>query len=207
MAEGALDALLAVSRTIDWINERFGVVANYLVLFACLVSAANAAIRYGLDAILYISRNVPYMEGLQLGLAWYGNNANAFLELQWYMFTGIVLLGAPFTLKVNEHVRVDVLYGMAPQRVRIFIDIFGTIFFLMPICLILAYYTWFWFLDSWRINETSSNAGGLIRWPVKLILPVGFALMVLQGVSELIKRFAALAGRDTLHYRYESPVQ
>jgi TRAP-type mannitol/chloroaromatic compound transport system permease small subunit len=118
-----------------------------------------------------------------------------------------VLLGGPFTLKLNEHVRVDLLYGLASPRGRIFIDIFGTIFFLLPICLILIYFTWFWFLDSWRIQEYSSNAGGLIRWPVKLLLPVGFSLMALQGISELIKRIAALMGRYQLSDLYEAPLQ
>jgi TRAP-type mannitol/chloroaromatic compound transport system permease small subunit len=207
MAEEALNVFLKLSRIIDRINDQFGTIANFLVLFACLVSAANAAVRYGLNGLLYLTHNVPFFAGLQPGLTWYGNNANALLEAQWYMFAGMVLLGAPFTLKLNEHVRVDLLYGMASPRVRLWIDILGTIFFLLPICVILIYFTWFWFLDSWAINETSSNAGGLIRWPVKLLLPVGFTLMALQGVSELIKRFATLMGRDTLHYQYEAPVQ
>jgi TRAP-type mannitol/chloroaromatic compound transport system permease small subunit len=207
MAEAALNAFLKLSRIIDRINDQFGTIANFLVLFACLVSAANAAVRYGLNGLLYLSHNVAFFSALQPGLTWYGNNANALLEAQWYMFAGIVLLGAPFTLKLNEHVRVDLLYGMASPRIRLWIDILGTIFFLLPICVILIYFTWFWFLDSWAINETSSNAGGLIRWPVKLLLPVGFALMALQGVSELIKRVATLMGRYTLHHQYEAPVQ
>lgn len=202
-----MDALLKLSQAIDRVNEEFGTVANFLVLFACLVSATNAAIRYGLDGLLWLSHAAPALGFIQQGLTWYGGNANAFLEAQWYMFTGIVLLGGPFTLKLNEHVRVDLLYGLASPRARVCIDIFGTIFFLLPICLILIYFTWFWFLDSWHINETSSNAGGLIRWPVKLLLPVGFALMALQGVSELIKRVAALMGRYELSYRYEAPLQ
>lgn len=202
-----MDLTLKLSQGIDRVNEEFGTVANFLVLFACLVSAMNAAIRYGLNGLLWLSHAAPALSFIQYGLTWYGNNANAFLEAQWYMFTGIVLLGGPFTLKVNEHVRVDLLYGLASPRARIFIDIFGTVFFLLPICLILIYFTWFWFLDSWRIQEVSSNAGGLIRWPVKLLLPVGFALMALQGISELIKRVAALMGRYDLGSRYEAPLQ
>jgi TRAP-type mannitol/chloroaromatic compound transport system permease small subunit len=202
-----LDALLKLSRGIDRINEKFGTIATYFVLFACLLSAANAAIRYGLDGLLRLSHAAPELGFIQHLLTWYGSNANAFLEGQWYLFAGIVLLGGPFTLKLNEHVRVDLLYGLASPRGRIFIDIFGTIFFLLPICLILIYFTWFWFLDSWRIQEYSSNAGGLIRWPVKLLLPVGFSLMALQGISELIKRIAALMGRDELSYGYEAPLQ
>ncbi len=202
-----MDATLKLSRGIDRINEKFGTIATYFVLFACLLSAANAAIRYGLGGLLWLSHAAPELGFIQHLLTWYGSNANAFLEAQWYLFTGIVLLGGPFTLKLNEHVRVDLLYGFASPRGRIFIDIFGTIFFLLPICLILIYFTWFWFLDSWRIQEVSSNAGGLIRWPVKLLLPVGFSLMALQGISELIKRIAALMGRDELSYGYEAPLQ
>lgn len=202
-----MDATLKLSQAIDRINEEFGTIANYLVLFACLVSAGNASIRYGLGGLLWLSHAFPGFAFIQHPLTWYGSNANAFLEAQWYMFAGIVLLGGPFTLKVNEHVRVDLFYGRASPRARIFIDIFGTIFFLLPICLILIYFTWFWFLNSWHINETSSNAGGLIRWPVKLLLPVGFSLMALQGISELIKRVAALIGRYELSDHYEAPLQ
>lgn len=143
-----MDALIKLSRGIDAINEKFGAIATYFVLFACLLSAANAAIRYGLDGLLRLSHAVPELGFIQHMLTWYGANANAFLEAQWYLFTGIVLLGGPLTLKLNEHVRVDLLYGFASPRARIFIDIFGTIFFLLPICLILIYFTWPWFLDS-----------------------------------------------------------
>jgi TRAP-type mannitol/chloroaromatic compound transport system permease small subunit len=169
---------------IDAINDRFGFIANWLVLLACLISAGNAGSRYLFSA-----------------------SSNAWLEVQWYMFAGIVLLGAPYTFKVNEHVRVDLVYGMVSDRTRILIDIFGIIFFMLPICIILIYFTWPWFVDAWRTNETSSNAGGLLRWPVKLVLPVGFFLMTLQGLSELIKRFAALQNHYGLQYQYEKPLQ
>jgi len=177
-------ALLKLSRAIDFVNDRFGEVANWLVLFACLISAGNAASRYLFSA-----------------------SSNAWLEVQWYMFAGMVLLGGPYTLKLNEHVRVDLLYSSVSERVRIWIDIIGGLTFLLPICVILVYFTWPWFVDSWRIDETSSNAGGLIRWPVKLVLPVGFALMALQGVSELIKRVEALIHHHRLQYEYEKPLQ
>jgi TRAP-type mannitol/chloroaromatic compound transport system permease small subunit len=179
-----VEGLLKLSRAIDYINDRFGEVANWLVLFACLISAGNAASRYLFSA-----------------------SSNAWLEVQWYMFAGMVLLGGPYTLKLNEHVRVDLLYSALSERARIWIDIIGALLFLLPICVILIYFTWPWFLDSWRIGETSSNAGGLIRWPVKLILPVGFALMALQGVSELIKRIDALIRHHRLQFGYEKPVQ
>jgi TRAP-type mannitol/chloroaromatic compound transport system permease small subunit len=199
--------LLKFSRAIDRLNARFGVVANWLVLLACLVSAANAGVRYGINGILALAQDYSLLHGLASGIEWYGNNANAFLELQWYMFTGIVLLGGPYTLKVNEHVRVDLFYGMVSERTRIWIDIIGGLLFLLPICLILVYFTWPWFVDSWRINEGSSNAGGLPRWPVKLILPLGFALMALQGISEIIKRVAALENLIEVDFKYEKPLQ
>ena len=179
-----LEALLKLSRAIDFVNDRFGEIANWLVLTACLISAGNAASRYLFSA-----------------------SSNAWLEVQWYMFAGMVLLGGPYTLKVNEHVRVDLLYSAVSERVRLWIDILGCLLFLLPICVILVYFTWPWFTESWRINETSSNAGGLIRWPVKLLLPVGFALMALQGVSELIKRIEALIHHHRLQFEYEKPLQ
>jgi TRAP-type mannitol/chloroaromatic compound transport system permease small subunit len=177
-------ALLKLSRAIDWVNDRFGEIATWLVLWACLISAGNAASRYVLSA-----------------------SSNAWLEVQWYMFAGMVLLGGPHTLKVNEHVRVDLFYAGASERTRIWIDIVCGVLFLFPICVILVYFTWPWFVDSWRINESSSNAGGLTRWPVKLLLPVGFALMALQGISELIKRVEALVHHHRLQYEYEKPLQ
>ena len=119
----------------------------------------------------------------------------------------MVLLGGPYTLKMNEHVRVDLFYGMASERARIWIDIIGGCLFLLPICVILTYFTWSWFRRSWRINEASSNAGGLVRWPVKLILPVGFVLMIFQGISEIIKRIAALEHVIDLEFKYEKPLQ
>lgn len=179
-----LDVLLRVSRAIDWFNDKFGVIANWMVLTAILISAGNAASRYLFSA-----------------------SSNAWLEVQWYMFTAMVLLGAPYTLKVNEHVRVDVIYSALPERTRLWIDILGGFAFLLPICLILTYFTWPWFAESWRIGEVSMNAGGLIRWPVKLLLPLGFALMALQGISEIIKRIDALRRHHSLQYEYETPLQ
>jgi TRAP-type mannitol/chloroaromatic compound transport system permease small subunit len=179
-----LQPLLKLSRAIDFVNDRFGEVANWLVLLACLISAGNAMSRYAFSL-----------------------SSNAWLEVQWYMFAGMVMLGAPHTFKLNEHVRVDLLFSAVSERTRIWIDILGIVFFLFPICIILVYFTWPWFLESWRIEEMSSNAGGLIRWPVKLVLPVGFALMALQGVSELIKRIEALIHHHRLQFEYEKPVQ
>jgi TRAP-type mannitol/chloroaromatic compound transport system permease small subunit len=176
--------LLDASRFIDWFNEKFSVVANWLVLLSCLISAGNAFSRY----LFSIS-------------------SNGWLEIQWYMFAGMVLLGAPYTLKMNEHVRVDLIYGMVSERTRIWIDIIGGFLFLLPICIILTYFTWPWFVESLKINEVSTNAGGLIRWPVKLMMPVGFAMMAAQGISEIIKRVAALEHVIDIEFKYEKPLQ
>ncbi len=134
-------------------------------------------------------------------------SSNAWLEIQWYGFAAIVLLGASYTLKRNEHVRVDLLYGWVSDRTKLWIDLFGGIVFLMPFALLLCYLTWPWFVDSWKLGETSSNAGGLIRWPVKLLMPVGFGLLALQGVSEIIKTIAALRGITAAVSQYERPLQ
>ena len=179
-----MKALLKISAAIDAVNEKFGFIANYFVLFAALISAGNAGSRY-----------------------LFSESSNGWLEIQWYMFAGMVLLGAPYTLKMNEHVRVDLLYGMVSEKTRIWIDIIGGLLFLLPICLILIYYTWPWFVASWQGHEGSSNAGGLLRWPVKLLLPVGFALMALQGVSEIIKRVAAIEHVIDAEFKYEKPLQ
>ena len=179
-----MTVLLRLSRVIDRANAQIAILANCLVLLACLVSAGNAFSRY-----------------------LFSESSNGWLEIQWYMFAGMVLLGAPYTLKKNEHVRVDLLYGMMSSRKRIWIDIIGGILFLLPICIILIYFTWPWFVDSWLQHEESSNAGGLIRWPVKLLMPVGFALMALQGISEIIKRVAALEHVIEDEFEYEKPLQ
>lgn len=180
-----VNVLLKLSRGIDWFNSQLAVVANWLVLLAAVISAGNAASRYV-----------------------FSESSNGWLEIQWYMFAGMVLLGAPYTLKMNEHVRVDLFYGMfASERTQIWIDIICGVLFLLPICVILVYFTWPWFVESWNINEASSNAGGLIRWPVKLLLPVGFTLMAFQGVSEIIKRVAALEHVIDAEFKYEKPLQ
>lgn len=203
----AVKRLLAVSRAIDALSYCTGVVATYLVLFAALLSAANAAFRYGLNALINLSRNVEFLSGIQVIVSWYSDNSNAFLEAQWYMFAAMVLLGAAWTLKVNEHVRVDLFYGMASERKRAWIDLLGGILFLMPMCIILIYFTWPWFVDSWFSGEGSTNAGGLVRWPVKLLLPLGFALVALQGVSEIIKCVATLTINYRREHTYETPLQ
>ena len=179
-----MKVLLALSRAIDWFNTNLAVVANWLVLLAALISAGNAGSRYV-----------------------FSESSNAWLEIQWYMFAGMVLLGGPYTLKMNEHVRVDLVYGMVSEKTRIWIDIVGGVLFLLPICIILTHFTWPWFVESWNINEQSSNAGGLVRWPVKLLMPIGFSLMAIQGISEIIKRIAALEHVIEADFKYEKPLQ
>jgi TRAP-type mannitol/chloroaromatic compound transport system permease small subunit len=179
-----LEGLLALSRAIDWINDRFGQFATWMVLFATLISAGNATSRYLFSA-----------------------SSNAWLEIQWYLFGAMVLLGAPYVLKINEHVRVDLVYSMVSERVRLWIDLLGGLLFLLPICVIMIYFTWPWFVESWTLNEASMNAGGLLRWPVKLMLPIGFLLMALQGISEIIKRIQALATHGHVQFEYEKPLQ
>lgn len=178
--------LLKFSAIVDIVNEKIGVVCNWLVLLACLVSGGNAMVRYAYDA-----------------------SSNAWLEVQWYMFAVIVMFGAAYTLKRNEHVRVDLLYMMLSRRGQLWIDILGTLIFLLPTCLILAWLSWPFFMQSFAIGEHSSNAGGLIRWPIKAVLPLGFLLVALQGLSELIKRVAFLIGIpvESLEAHYERPTQ
>ncbi|MFM9967355.1 MAG: TRAP transporter small permease subunit [Burkholderiales bacterium] len=179
-----MQALLRFSRSIDWLNERLGRLANWMVLLACLISAGNAAMRYS-----------------------FSMGSNAWLEIQWYLFAGLVMLGASYTLQRNEHVRVDVIYGRLSTRAQIWIDIAGGVLFLLPATLIMGWLAWPMFHNSWLLNETSANAGGLLRWPVKLLVPLGFLLISLQGVSEIIKRIGALTGDCPTPKHYEKPLQ
>jgi TRAP-type mannitol/chloroaromatic compound transport system permease small subunit len=161
--------LLAFSRAVDRVSAAFGRVADWMVLAACVVSASNAFLRYGISA-----------------------GSNAWLEAQWYLFAGMVMLGASYTLQRNEHVRVDLVYGNLGWLARIWVDILGIGLFLLPAMLLLAWMTWPFFVESWVRGETSAAPGGLVRWPAKLVMPVGFALVAAQGASELIKRVALL---------------
>jgi TRAP-type mannitol/chloroaromatic compound transport system permease small subunit len=179
-----LQVLLRISRAIDAFNKAAGIVATIAVFVACAVSAGNAALRYGFSI-----------------------SSNAWLEIQWYMFGATVLLGAAYTLAKNEHVRIDIIYGHVSMRAQLWIDIAGMILFLLPTCVIIGWVSWPLFSNSYAIGEISSNAGGLIRWPVKLLLPVGFALLGLQSLSEVVKRIAALQGHPELVARYEKPLQ
>ena len=179
-----MGVLIGLSKLIDAVNDRLGRVANWMVLAACLISAGNAMSRYAFDL-----------------------SSNAWLEIQWYLFAGIVMLGASYTLKQNEHVRVDILYLHLSERGKMWLDLIGTAVFLIPTMLLIGYHAWTFFMQSWAVQEYSGNPGGLIRWPVKLVIPVGFFLVALQGVSEIIKRAAALHGDVRYTTHYERPVQ
>lgn len=166
-----MKALLALSRWIDALNERVGRVALWLVLACVLVSAGNAVARYGLNF-----------------------SSNALLEIQWYLYATVYLCAAGYTLKHDAHVRIDLVCGRLTRRARAWIDIFGALFMLLPACAILLWYGWSAFLESYRIGEMSGDAGGLPRWPIKFVVPLAFLLLILQGVSETIKRVAFLRG-------------
>jgi TRAP-type mannitol/chloroaromatic compound transport system permease small subunit len=166
-----MGGLLAFSRAVDRMNQFFGKIADWTVLLSCAISAGNAFVRYGISY-----------------------SSNAWLEVQWYLFAATVMLGASYTLFRNEHVRVDLVYGNLGERARLWVDVFGFIFFMLPAVILLTWMTWPFFVDSFIRGEGSPNAGGLLRWPVKLLMPVGFFLLVLQGFSELIKRIALLRG-------------
>ena len=176
--------LLLLSRGIDWLNAKIGAVCNFLVLLAVLVSAGNAMSRYAFDY-----------------------SSNGWLELQWYMFAIMVMFGASYTFKRNEHVRVEIFYLFLSERGQLWLDMIGTLFFLIPACLLLAYLSWPFFMQAYSVGEVSGNAGGLIRWPIKFVIPAGFVFLALQGISEVIKRIAALQGYVTIDAKYERPTQ
>ncbi len=176
--------LLALARLIDAVNDRGAFIAKWAVFLACAISAGNAFIRYGLSF-----------------------SSNAFLEIQWYLFALCVMLGASQVLRVNEHVRVDILYAWYPTRLKVAVDLLGLAFFLIPLCLFIAGSSMPVFLKMLHSGEMSSNAGGLIRWPAMATIPLGMGLLVLQAVSEIIKRIAWLAGAFEMDTHYERPLQ
>ncbi|TPN36130.1 TRAP transporter small permease subunit [Mesorhizobium sp. B2-3-3] len=166
-----MEGPLALSRGIDRLNELIGKSVSWLILLAILVSAANAAIRKVFDI-----------------------SSNAWLELQWYLFGAAFMLAAAYTLKQNEHIRIDIVYGLFPRRAQHWIDLFGHVVFLMPFVTLMVFYFVPYVSLSFHSGEMSTNAGGLIIWPAKAILLVGFFLLALQGVSEIIKKIAIMRG-------------
>lgn len=163
--------LLALSRGIDVVNEHIGRLVYWCVLIMVLVSSANATSRYALNIA-----------------------SNAWLELQWYLFAAVFLLCSGYTLLHNEHIRIDVVSSRLSRRAQVWIDIFGILVFLLPMSLLIMWLSWPIFMNAWRSGEISGSAGGLIRWPARLLVPVGFFLLSVQGLSELIKRIAFLRG-------------
>jgi TRAP-type mannitol/chloroaromatic compound transport system permease small subunit len=179
-----MDFLLKFAKFMDGMSQQFGKLASWAVLISASISAGNAFIRYGLD--------------------W---SSNALLEIQWYMFAWMVMVGAPLVLKLNEHVRVDLIYGKLKGNRPVYVDIFGLIVFLLPVMGMMTYMCAPYFLRAFVTSEMSQNAGGLIRWPVILALPVGFAMVFLQGLAEIIKRVAYLQGKYEMDTHYEKPLQ
>jgi TRAP-type mannitol/chloroaromatic compound transport system permease small subunit len=163
--------LLAFSRAIDWLNEHVGKLTYWLILAAVLISTGNAVVRYAFNM-----------------------SSNAWLEIQWYLFSFVFLFCAGYTLLHNQHVRIDIVTGALSPRAKAWIDILGTVFFLLPMAITIMWLSWPVFTDAYRSHEISTNAGGLLIWPGRLMVPAGFLLLVLQGLSELIKRVAFLQG-------------
>lgn len=170
-----MNTLFALSNLIDKLNERAGRMVMWGVLIVTLIASGNALAKYFL-----------------------GQGSNAWLEAQWYMFGALFLLGAGYTLKHNGHVRIDILYQRFSPKGQAWIDLLGGLLFLLPFAGLLAWLAWPMFMDAWHTNEMSPDDGGLIRWPAKLLIPVGFALLFLQGVSEIIKRIAVLTADSAL---------
>jgi TRAP-type mannitol/chloroaromatic compound transport system permease small subunit len=166
-----VSALLGLSRLIDWLNEHIGKTVAWAILVAVLVSAGNAIIRKV-----------------------FGTSSNAWLELQWYLFGAVFMLCAAWTLKENEHIRIDIVAGRLSKRARDWIEIVGHVFFLFPFVAVMIWLTWPFFWRSYLSGEVSTNAGGLIIWPAKLLVLVGFVVLALQWASELIKRIAVMRG-------------
>ena len=197
---------LRITRVIDEISRWVGLAAVWLVLFSALVSAFNAIFRYSVGAMISLERN--FGGGVFGGMVWiYTHYSNVLSESVWYMFGGMVMLGGAWTLKMNEHVRVDLVYGAVSERTRTWVDLLGGLFFLMPLCILLIYFTWPWFVQAWVQNVTSNAAGGLPRWPVRLMLPLGFAVLMLQGIAEIIKCILALTTNYDREFAYEKPAQ
>ncbi len=166
-----MQPLLKISRAIDWLNTQVGKYVIWLILASTVISAVNAVVRKALSI-----------------------SSNAYLEVQWYLFAASFLLAAGYTLLNGEHVKIDVVSSRFSKRTQIWMDVIGFTCFLMPVCLAILWYGIPFFLNGYRSGEMSSNAGGLLRWPVYLMLPLGFGLLMLQGISELIKRLAFLQG-------------
>lgn len=176
-----MNFLLQFSRLIDGLSEAVGRATIWLVLVVVLISAGNAVSRFSLDL-----------------------SSNGMLEIQWYLFSAIFLFCSAYVLKKNEHIRIDVIAGRLSERAQNWIDVFGILVFLLPMAVLIAWTGWPVFMNAWNSGEMSPNPGGLIRWPVRLMLPLGFCLLILQAISELIKRLAFLTGTGPNSLRKDS---
>ncbi len=177
-----MSSLLSLSKYIDALNERIGLGISWALLLAVLICSGNAIVRYSFNI-----------------------SSNAWLEIQWYLFGAIFLLASSYTLRRNEHVRIDVIVGRFSKRTQAWVDVFGFIFFLLPATLLILYFAVPFAMESVRNQEVSSNAGGLIVLPAKILIPIGFLLLTLQGISELIKRVGFLMGKiDSSVYEKQS---
>ncbi len=179
-----MKSLLTLAHAVDRLNDGFGRVAEWAVIGSCFISAGNALVRYGFNV-----------------------GSNAWLEIQWYLFAAAVMFGASQVLRVNEHVRVDLAYARYSTHTKVLVDLFGLIVFLLPVMVAMIYFSWPLFLDKFHSGEMSQSAGGLIRWPVVLTIPLGFALLLLQGLSEIVKRVAWLGHQYEMDTHYERPLQ
>jgi TRAP-type mannitol/chloroaromatic compound transport system permease small subunit len=203
-----MQGALAFTRFVDEMNRRIAVIAIWLVLLCSLLAALNALVSYGITGIVSLSKVSPGMDAFFGGfLRWYTNNSNSFIEGQTYMLCAMVMLGAPWVLKLNEHVRVDLVYGSVTERTRTWIDLLGGIFFLLPFCIVLLYLSIPYFWKTFSDGEVSVNAGGLPLWPFTIFLPIGFGLLLLQAIAELIKCVAVLTSSYHREHGYEKPVQ
>ena len=176
--------LFRLAEGIDALNNALAKIAMWAILASCAISCGNAFIRFI-----------------------FSNSSNGWLEIQWYLFAAAVMLGASNVLRLNEHVRVDLIYGQVSARRKVQIDLFGLIVFLLPVMSLMLVLSWPLFYDKWVIGEMSSNAGGLLRWPVWLMLPLGFFMVLLQGISEIIKRIGWLRNEYQMAIVYERPLQ
>ncbi len=166
-----MSVFLGISRAIDAMNDAIGKFISWALLVAVIICSGNAVVRYT-----------------------FNTSSNAWLEIQWYLFSAMFLLATAHTLRRDEHVRIDVIVGRFSKRTQVWLDLLGFLFFLLPVTLLILYYAWPYALLSYQSNESSSNSGGLIVWPAKMLIPVGFALLSLQGISEIIKRIGFLMG-------------
>jgi TRAP-type mannitol/chloroaromatic compound transport system permease small subunit len=179
-----MQQLLVLAKGIDWINDRFGWIAEWAVFLSCFISAGNAVVRYLFDM-----------------------SSNGLLEIQWYLFAACVMLGASQVLRVNEHVRVDIFYARLSGHNKVYVDLFGLVFFLVPVMLAMIWFSAPLFMRMLTSGEMSNNAGGLVRWPAMLMLPLGFSMMLLQGLAEIVKRVGWLMRIHEMDTHYERPLQ